>query len=332
MSSIHTKNLYCQLSGLQIGTLTLTGASAGYVPYIRNWDRLTIRHPIFSMEPARLLAFSRTMWRQHGNEDASTDNQQTLRICFLAVLHSLDCIEQEVPALPPLWVVQANFKALFSLAFWKYALESQRFKFPTYKINKRNNNSDFREIRTYLDLCFQIKEDYSNNVRQRDEADKLERAAKAEKKLRSSWVTAVSNRELWAWVQSQLADTKYQSDASGWMATIFLAKTDRAITQFDKDEIALFDEIIQSECSSDNGMMFAVRARIDEVKKIWSDTKEAFEVDFEDFDVDSELIVARSISTNAASTEEPKEKDYPNKVLWIRAKALWYLQTRKDSK
>ena len=332
MASSHTKNLYCQLTGLQIGTLTLTGASAGYVPYIRNWDRLTIRHPIFSLEPARLLAFSRTMWRQHGHEDASPDNQQTLRVCFLAVLHSLDCIEQEVPALPPLWVVQANFKALFSIAFWKYALESERFRFPTYKINKRNNNSDFKNISAYLDICFAIKEDYASTVRPRDEAAKIAAAEKAEKKLRSSWVAPISNRELWTWVQSQLADTKYVNDSLGWMATIFLAKTDRAITQFDKDEITLFDEIIQSECVSDNGMMFAVRKRIDEIKKIWSDNKEAFEVDFEDFDVDGELTIARSASTNASSTEEPKQADYPNKVAYIKAHALWYLQSRKDSK
>lgn len=332
MSSQIHQNLYCQLSGLQIGVLTLMGASAGYTPYIRNWNALTVRHPVFSMEPARLLAFARTMWRQHGNEDASEENKQTLRVCFLAILHSLDCIEQEVPSLPPLWVVQSNFKALFSLAFWKYALESQRFKFPTYKINKRNNNLDFREIKTYLDLCFQIKDEYSETVRTRDEAARLEIASRAEKKLRSSWIAPISNRELWTWIQAQLADTKYKADSEGWMATIFLAKTDKAICQFDKEEITLFDEIIQSECISDNGMMFAVRNRIDEIKKIWSDTKEAFEVDFEDFDVDGELIAARSVSTASESTEEPKEKDYPNKVLWIRAKALWYLQSRKDSK
>ncbi len=329
--SSYSKTLYCSLSGVQIGVLTLTGASAGASPYVRNFDRLVTLHPIFSMETSRLLAFSRTMLRQVG-EDSSDDNKQTLRILFLAVLHSLECVEQDIPALPPMWVVQSNFKALFSLAYWKYALESARFKFPTYKINKRNSNSDFREIKSYLDLCFEIKEEYSSEVRTRDEAARIEAASRAEKKLRSSWVSPLSNREMWSWIQSQLADTKYKSDSEGWMATIFLSKTDKAICQFDKEEITLFDEIIQSECISDNGLMFAVRARIEEIKKIWSDNKEAFEVDFEDFDVDAELVSARSVSKTTESTDAPKESDYPNKVAFIRANALWYLQQRKDAK
>lgn len=332
MSSAFTKNLYCQLSGVQIGTLALTGSSAGVTPYIRNWDAMILRHPIFSLESSRLLAFSRTLWRRHGNEDTSDANKQTLQICFLAVLHSLDSIQQEVPALPPLWVVQANFKAVFSLAFWKFALESERFKFPTYKVSKRNNNLDFRNIKDYLDICFIIKEEYASTVRQRDEAAKIARAERAEKKLRSSWVSPISNRELWSWVQSQLAGTKYENDAAGWMATIFLAKTDKAITQFDKDEITLFDEIIQSECISDNGMMFAVRNRIDEIKKIWSDTKEAFDIDYEDFDLDAELITARSVSKQAESIAEPQRNDYPSNVLYIKAHALWFLQQAQQKK
>lgn len=332
MSSSFTKNLYCQISGVQIGSLVLTGSSAGQVPYIRHWDRMVIRHPIFSMESSRLLAFSRTMWRQHGSGESSEDNKQILQICFLAVLHSLDSIEQEVPSLPPLWVVQASFKAVFSLAYWKYALESERFKFPTYKVNKRNNNLDFKNIKDYLDICFLIKEEYSSTVRQRDEAAKVALAERAEKKLRSSWVAPISNRELWTWVQAQLADSKYQADASGWMATIFLAKTAKAITQFEKEELTLFDEIIQSECISDNGMMFAVRARIDEIKKIWSDDREAFDIDYEDFDVDGELAVARSKSTAVESTAEPKQSDYPSLVAYIKAHALWFLQQAKNKK
>lgn len=330
-SNSQTKHLYCQLTGLPIGTLQLTGASAGFTPYIRHWDSLIIRHPIFSLDQARLLAFSRKMFKQHATEDATDENKQSLQVCFLAMLHSLDSIQQEIPALPPLWVVQSNMKALFSLAYWKFYLESQRFKFPTYKINKKNGNADFKNIGAYLDICFAIKEDYSSTVRQRDEEEKLRQAEKAEKKLRSSWVNPISNRELWSWVRSQL-DEKYESDATGWMATLFLAKTDKAIAQFEKEDITLFDEIIQSECISDNGMMFAVRARIDEVKKIWSDNKEAFDVDFEEFDIDAELSAARGASKNVESVVQPKREDFASNVLFIRANALWYLQQRKEGK
>ena len=329
--SSQSKNLYCHLTGLQIGTLTLTGASAGYTPYIRHWNQLLVRHPIFSLDQARLLAFSRKMYKQHASEDATDENKQSLQVCFLAMLHSLDSIQQEIPALPPLWVVQSNMKALFGLAYWKFYLESQRFKFPTYKISKTNGNSNFHNIGAYLDICFAIKEEYGSTVRQRDEEERVRQAALAEKKLRSSWVAPISNRELWNWVRSQL-DEKYEADASGWMATLFLAKTDKAILQFDKDEITLWDEIIQSECLSDNGMMFAVRARIDEVKKIWSDNKEAFDVDFEDFDIDAELSAARSVSKNTESVAQPRREDFASTVLFIKANALWYLQQRKDGK
>lgn len=319
--------LYCQLSGLPLGTLEVRQV-AGHKPYMQNWNLLITRHPVFSMSTHRLLAFSRSEWNRLAkasiDEVASDAENETLRICFLAVLHSLGSIKQDFPSLPPLHVAQSNMKALFSLAYWKFYLESKRFKFPSYRITREN--ADFAGIKDYFQVCFDIKTAYETETQELEDEEKKIAAAKAVKKLRDSWIAPISNKELWKWVRAHLP-AKYEADAQGWMATIFLGN-EKKILQFDKEDITLLIDLILSECPMGTGMLRAVELRLQEIQKIWEDNKEAFTIDFDDFDLDTPMQEARAISTAPTSQEAPKEKDFPTKVAFIKANALWYLQQR----
>jgi hypothetical protein len=207
MSNRLTYNITCKYSGLQIGVLEYDTV-AGHMPYLSHWDNMVALHPVFSLSTGKLMAFARSEWNRLAK--ASEDEQTTqvedniLRVCFLAVLHTLGSIKQEVPALPPLHVVQSNMSRLFAIAYWHHYLDSQRFKFPAYKINRLNKNAGFDGIKDYIDLCFDIKRDYEQGVDDLVEKEKALAAEKALKALRDSWVVPVSNKQLWRWVRAHL--------------------------------------------------------------------------------------------------------------------------------
>jgi hypothetical protein len=320
--------LCCIYSGIQIGTLDYQ-IVAGHMPYLSHWKELIAKHPVFSMDEGKLLAFSRAEWNRLAKaaEDgqASEGEELLLRVCFLAVLHTFGSIKQEIPALPPLHIVQNNMARVFALAFWKHYLDSKRFRFPTLKINKLNDNASFKDIKDYLDVCFQVKEDYEHAIDDIVEAEKVAAAERALKALRNSWITPIGNKALWRWVRANLP-AKYEADAQGWMSTLFLGN-ERTILDFDKDEIELLAEIIISECPPGTGILFAVRRRLDSILQVFVDNKEAFTVDFEDYTPTDSIDNAGNIVA-AVVMKQPVQADYPTKVAYIRANAQFYLQQR----
>lgn len=318
----------CKFSGLHIGTLDYE-IVAGHMPYLSHWDNMVALHPVFSLSTAKLLSFARGEWSRLAK--AADDGQATqheenlLRVCFLAVLHSLECITQEAPSLPPLHIVQNNMNALFKLAYWRHYLNSKRFSFPEFKINRFNNNDRFENLNHYIDACFKVKEDYEKGLNDLVEAEKVAAADRALKALRDNWVTPVSNKQLFRWIKAHLPE-KYQNDL--WMQALFCG-SDKQILVYDKDEIELLEAIITEECPHGTAILNAVRNRIAEIWQVFTDHKEAFTVDFEELDLDSTMQNARAVSSAPLSTEAPKQSDYPSKALFIRANALFYLQQRK---
>jgi hypothetical protein len=314
--------LYCQKTGLKIANLECI-SSFGALPYAAAWKESIFYHPCFSLPPVRLLAFARSEQRKLARiEDPDATN---LRAAFVAILDQLGSIEFKAPCLPEYEIVQTNLPALFALAYWKFQLESKRFKFPTYRITKETRS--LSGIKAYLDLCFEIKHEYETSSRTPAEAMDSFMADNALKKLRSGWVAPITNKELFKWVRAYLP-AKYEADAQGWMATLFLG-SEKKILLFEKEDIQLLIDIILSECPAGTGMMKAVEERLNLIQKTWADNKEAFSVDFEEMDLEEELIESRSVSAAPASTEEPKEKDFPNKVAYIKARAFWYLNEQK---
>ena len=323
-------NIHCCYSGIYIGKLDYM-VVAGHMPYLSHWDNMTALHPIFSFPQAKLLAFARSEWNRLSaaveDEQATEVEETQLRVCFLAVLHSLDSIKQESPSLPAMHIVQSNMSKLFKLAFWYNYLDSKRFRFPSYKINKANQNTAFTNISDYLELCFDIKTEYEEGIDDLVEAEKIAAAERALLALRNSWIVPASNNALWRWISANLPE-RYESDKQGWMVTIFCG-SDSKILSFEKEDIALLEEIIVSEMPIGTPILSAVRARLDYILKTYTDHKEAFTVDFDDFDFDESMAAARSVSIAPASVEAPKVSDFPTKIAYIKANALYYLQQRK---
>jgi hypothetical protein len=318
--------LVCRYSGLQIGTLEYA-VVAGHAPYLSHWNDMIACHPIFSLDRHRLLAFSRSEWNRLAkrSEDGETSEGENnlLRVCFLAMLHSLGSIHQEVPCLPPMHLVQTHMQRLFILSYWHHFLDSKRFHFPEFKINRFNANDRFENIGHYLDACFSRKEDYENGVNEAIEEEKVRSAERALHALRDGWITPVGNKKLWQWILAHMPP-KHHADASSWMPAIFLA-SDRKALDFEVEQIDLLEEIMLAECPPGTGIMKAARERIEYIRRLVKDNKEAFDVDFTEFEEGTDTEIK-------APTPEPMQKDFPTKAAFFKAHAQWYLKQRAAEK
>lgn len=311
--------IYCRYSGIQIGCLEYMTV-AGHLPYISHWDKMQALHPLFSLSKHKLLSFARAEWKRLGkralDNEVSEHEEQILRVCFLAMLHSLESVDQQLPGLPEMHTVAANIEKLFSLAYWQMYLGSKRFAYPEYRVSKLNANSNFQYVGDYLSVCFHVKTAYESGISEAEEALRVTAADNALKALRNSWIQPVSNKQLWRWIRSYLP-AKYEADAQGWIATIFLGN-ENAILKFDKDEIQLMAEIIETECPQGTGIMPAVRARLDEILTVYTDNKEAFDVDFSDY----------APTEDKPALVQPLRKNFASMADFIRANAAFYLQSR----
>ena len=330
-----TTTLRCSLSGLPVGTVELQ-TTAGTIPYLGHWNTLIVHHPVFSLGEYKLFEFTKKEWKrlakQAADGEISYAEENILCVSYLAVLHSFGSIRQDQPAMPPLQVVQSTLQQVLALAYWKFYLESKRFKFPTLHICAQNNNTSFADIKDYLELCFKVREDYETKMTDVLEEEKANAAKKAMEALSREWITPVSRKVLWAWVKHYLP-AKYDADKVGWMNTLFLGGGN-AIVEFEEEDIQMLEEIIVGECPAGTGVMFAVRKRIEDVWKIWKDHHRAFEIDLEDYAVNN------GVQVNGVAIQHPHPGNEPTLLScegnrtkfivtiakWRIAKAAWNTQ------
>lgn len=318
----------CKYSGVKIATIEIL-VTAGALPYFTQWNDTVAYHPLFALPFPRLTQVVKDEWNRLarlGLEEEIKDSEvQTLRVAYLALLHQLGSIKQEVAALPPLHIVQSTLPGVHSLASWKYFLESKRFRFPQLVISPRNNNTDFESIRDYLSLCFEIKEEYETKVSEAVEKEKLRQTEKALQALHGEWITPVNKKMLWRWIRAHLPE-KYQADAEGWLGTIFLG-SNKTVLEFTKEDILLAEEIIVSSCPAGTGVMFAVRKRLDALLRVWEQENEAWEIDWSKHEERPQWVNAEKVPAKHPG-EEPKAKDFASRAQFLQAHARWVIANK----
>lgn len=320
MNYIHPLN--CSITGVPLGHLDLK-VSGGHIPYLSHWNEAICRHPFFSMEQSRLLSFMRDEWNRLAKEitdETITDLEaQNLRVGFVAILHSLGSIKQDqgVVCFPEISTVQSNLESLIALAYWQNYLDSKRFSFPYLHISRLNNNSDLAAIGDYLDACWEKKREYDAGISEIQERERARITEKAILAIRNSFNKPVSKKLLWKWVKDHLPK-KWHPDAEGWLATIFLGSVATSL-EFEIEDIELMEEIIVSSCPIGNGIMFAVRERIEEIKKGFRDHYDTFTL------LEDELSFIEEVKATQEDVPEPKESDFKTKALFYVARAKWQL-------
>jgi hypothetical protein len=322
-------NIKCAYSGLQIGTLEVQ-TTAGIIPYLSHWEKCVAHHPVFAMNHGKLLQLVSDEWKRLAERasdfEVTEEESNILRVGFLAVLHALGSIKQDGPGLPSLATVCSQLPRLFHLAYWKYRLESNRFKFPMFHIARINMNERFENIGGYFDVCFDIKADYEKSVREAEEQEKVRIAEKAVIALNSSWATPVSKRLLWQWIKAHLPE-KYAADAEGWLSTLFLGGS-AAIIEFEEEDLELAEEIIVSSCPQGTGVLSAVRKRLEQVRSIWEQHNAAFSIDLEDFAGPKLFVNGVEVATPHPGEEPTLQGCEYNRSKFMVAHAKWTIAKR----
>lgn len=318
----------CARTGLFVAELDYL-VVAGIMPYLSHWNDMVALHPVFSMEHSKLIRFASDEWRRlakkAADDEISDAESNVLRVTFLALLHALDCVKQdkEIQCLPPLHIVYSQMPKLMALSYWKFYLESKRFQFPTYHIAKINDNASFKHIADYLDLCFEIKNDYEMKKHTAEEEAKLKAAQEAVKLLNDVWVSPPSKKALWKWIVPQLAHTKWQPDTEGWLNTLFLGGSSIIVHDFDKEDILLMEEIIMSGIEAGTGMGKFVQGRIDTIKRTWEQYHETYEVDLADFAQNQGTLVNGAPVRHPDPGPEPVVTAFANRAQYTIARAKW---------
>jgi hypothetical protein len=339
--------LYCARTGVAIATMDML-QQAGRLPYLSQWKDSQAFHPLFSLSQNQLLAWTRKNWNQLFRnkvlDQVSAVQRQQFQIAFIAILHSLNCVDQQIPALPDFHVVNTNMQRLLELAYWYNYLDSKRFRFPTLRINKLNHNSALHDIGAYFDICDSVRHDWETSRDAKLEDVKLEAARRAEKAVRGSHVRAVSKKALWNWFLSSIASgnsKKYElPEWREWKedsAKLWFASENQQL-QYSLDDVDAIEEVFILECTLGTTVSHAFTNELNKIRNNISNHQKVFEIDWS--------VIGQSTTTRVDAAgnrilsdvdvvgppvpgEEPKINEFISRTDYIRAKAKWDIACRQ---
>jgi hypothetical protein len=339
--------LYCHRTGVAIASMQLI-QQAGKLPFLAQWKDSQAFHPLFSLSQIQLLSWVRKNWNQifrsHTIDAVSDVQKDQFRIAFMAILHSMNCIDQQVPALPDFHTVNTNMQRLLELAYWYNYLDSKRFRFPTLRITKLNSNGTLHDINAYFDICDSVRHDWETSKEAKLEDAKLEAARRAEKAVRSSHVRTISKKALWNWFLSSMqAENSKKYSLPEWMewkedsAKLWFASENQQL-QFSVDDVNAIEEVFIAVCTLGTTVSHAFNNELNKIRNHISNHQKVFEIDWEATmkpavirtSKDGTVLSADiSLTPPAKPEKEPSLNDYHSRSDYIRAKAKWDIACRQ---
>ena len=307
----------CKISNLPLGVIATLHPSA--------FSSLSTVHPYFELslhESGKLLA-----------KELKEGITETSQVLFLSTIHKLTSVRQDFPGLPSLELTENFSPDLLTLVDWKLRVPS--LSYPSLHVSKYNSNFDCLE--NWILTSLEVK------------SKAAEQIAEAEAKLLSDLelsrtALALSGKpsltKLWKYISEQLRGTKYEPDSYGWLRTLFLSKTQSEILYFDRQEILMACEIIESSLPLGIGLGPSIRKRLAELRS----TINGYYLDIEEveksLEAESQAEYAErqkkreetlaKISASATSTE-PQRKDFSSQVAFMIASAQYKLAQKSKS-
>lgn len=327
--------LYCQYTGTPIASIALIH-QAGRAPYLKEWQQSIVVHPLFSLSTPAILSWTRKNWNRvfRDASDHATDIEKLqFQIAFVAVLHTLDAIKQEVPILPSFSVVQRNMQSLLEIAYWKFYLDSKRFRFPTLRINKLNANTALEDIGAYFAVCNSVRADWeSKRENLAAEETKIETARRVERLVRGSHVRAVSKKALWNWfIASIMAKNKKKFELDEWKewledsSKLWFA-SESARLQFSADDLQSIEDVFIQECELGTTISHTFQKELNAIRKAISDHVSMWDIDWDETDKVNRTDVEGNIIVPARPADpgpEPHIGSYRARFDYLKALAAW---------
>lgn len=327
--------LYCDLTGIHIGSIATINV-AGHSPYLGQWKNTQARHPVFSIPIGARLKLARESYLRFCALDPSEiasleivqNQEQLLQVLTVAMLHELTEVKQDCIWLPTFATVTTVWNSLLSLSYWKLYLESQRFKFPAFRVFADSADSD---LTGFLQACWERKKEYERNVSAAITEEEHRRMAEAERimlRIRDDIAgkRPMSSKLLWRWFEQNMPP-RYKKDIEGWMKDIFFA-TEKTIHDNTIRDVELFAEMAAAELPLGSSISHAFFEILNSKKSLLTTYYRAYEMlDDDDFDASDEEATLEEATT--PELPEPRKQDFTNLALYLKAKANWQL-SRSD--
>lgn len=274
-------------------------------------------HPIFTSE--NLFSSCKELIR----ETQSGDRELFRRLYFLGTFYHLSKPKLSIAGLPSLELVEEFTPNLVKLADHK--LRIPKLVFPEVHISKENNFDQLGD----LILTF---EDFLN--------PRLEELKEQEIKFQNILLDTrnfvslggdIPRAKLWKWIQSLLLSTPYRNDL--WIGQIFLAKSDKELLIWDRDEIQLAIEVISSSLPLGTGLSPQVNKRLDQLSRFLNGYYLPIsELELEEAETKEQLTERKKkredtilLAKLQAPLVEPQQKDFKSLGDFLVAKARFQL-------
>lgn len=332
-TSTHT--LYCQYTGTPIASIALIH-QAGRAPYLKEWQQSIVVHPLFSLSTPAILSWTRKNWNRifrGASDHASPTERLQFQIAFVAVLRTLDSIKQECPILPSFDTCQRHMQQLLELAYWKFYLDSQRFRFPTLRINKLNANIALEDIGAYFAVCNSVRADWETKRDALAEEAKIETARRVERLVRGSHVKAVSRKALWNWFIASISvknKKKFELDEwKEWLADsskLWFA-SDNIRLQFSLDDVQSIEDVFIQECELGTTISHTFQKELNSIRATISNHLSMWDIDWDETNNGPSRVSADgTVQIPARPAEpgpEPHISAYRSRFDYLKALATW---------
>lgn len=287
-------------------------------------------HPIF-YAPVKVLLSRTTDWA------AGKLAPMERKLLFLALFNSTDLVEFRATAQPSEATVQLNMEALIRFVGWHNVLSNPAIAFPRFVIS--HDTKDLSNCKHWLQSWYDAKKDFEDGYKSYGTATKLRnREVALERMIKNAQKTTSDYSKLlaiWAFEAAAVPEVLHEY----WLELFCLKGL--AVYQA---KYADLDELVEHmEEYLEHGSIYAT-ATLKHVRLLRAknrsglghslglSSEELEKIDFEatmsaPFQIIEDEILSYNTKLGAAGApeNEPQQKDYPNRLAYLRARSAWQL-------
>jgi len=315
--------VYCKFSGVSF-----------LAQHFTNKMNIEAVHPIFYAEQRQLLNRARDWAAKRLNDTES-------KLLFLALLNSTKLVDFHATAKPEPRIVNLNMPTLLAFISWHSDIRSPQLQLPRFVIS--HDNSSMNNCHILMKAWMECKEEWNSNYASATLRKKLEKKeAGLERFIRSGLKSTedyAGRLASWALVAANAPTSLHE-----YWTQLFKLK---GIEVFNARTVDLEELVEHMEENLEVGNIFSfsvlkhvryllMRNRAGLGFHLGMGEEETEKLDYEALAANPFTIVEEPIETynreliaSKAPAKEPVERDYPNKVAYLRAKAAFIIAQKQ---
>lgn len=335
------RTILCQNSGVPLAILEVL-IFEGHLPVLEAHDSAPYFHPFYRISPAVLIKKLEESLRlaQDSGWINTPSEQKRLQLLTSSLLFSLDAVKQECATLPSYTVASASASRLLALAKWFFFVSAGRLQFPVYHVTKKNDNLQWDNFKHWLDSAFEIRAEWSKNVKSLEIAEKQRLFSLSLKEINSESYRRIDTRKVWKWMEMQLL-LKYAAGRVETFKSLFL-NGDVEPHEWTIDDVEDLKYAITESCDIGNEITFFINKRLNGILALIRDFYSSFTLlgkkpDVgnlqEDKQTPQELAMIEELDRRLDSIDvlppAPVRASFTSNALFWKAQAQWNILARR---